>query len=209
MNFYSGNCQSHMSLVHIMLINAWSMRKIQGWGIQCCQWTGHIGLQGFPQGIKCLLSPSVATRETCTTSVLHRGREDPIRVVFPSYLKLECSYENFRKREWHKLKQLPLIYMETLLSIPRPKPEPLLGFSNTLGCILLQMHSINHDKAQILTGHSSKPGGLLMKCSSQGRSLVGSLSLPLQASLQNQCQILFSLSPFFPKSKNPLEITFG
>ena len=38
------------------------------------------------------------------------------------YPKVECSYETFHKPKWCKAKkQLPLIYMENFLSVPRPQ----------------------------------------------------------------------------------------
>lgn len=54
-------------------------------------------------------------------------------------LKVERSFETFCKLKWHKVKkQLPLIYMETFLSILRPKTQPLLHFSDTSGYTLLK-----------------------------------------------------------------------
>lgn len=42
---------------------------------------------------------------------------------FPCCLEVACSYENWHKQKGDKTKeQLPLIYMETFLSIPRLKP---------------------------------------------------------------------------------------
>ena len=41
---------------------------------------------------------------------------------FLHYLKVEGSYENFCKLKWHEVKkQLPLIYMETSLRVPKPQ----------------------------------------------------------------------------------------
>jgi len=68
----------------------------------------------------------------------------------PRYPKVEHSYEIFCKLKWHRAKkQLPFIYMEKYLSIRRLKKEPLLGFSDTLGHLL--MGAQNKDKAQMFT----------------------------------------------------------
>ena len=54
------------------------------------------------------------------------GREILLKVTWDllqvSLAKVEHSYETFCKPEWHKAKKwLPFIYMENVLSIPRPK----------------------------------------------------------------------------------------
>lgn len=53
---------------------------------------------------------------------------------------------------WHKAKkQLPFIYKEKFLSVPRPKEQPLVGCSDTLGHVLLTDAKVTTEKTQMLT----------------------------------------------------------
>ena len=57
-----------------------------------------------------------------------------------THSEVEQSYEIFHKPKWHKAKkQLSLIYMEKILSIPRPKKTTSFRFSDTLRHILIMV----------------------------------------------------------------------
>lgn len=58
-------------------------------------------------------------------------------------------------------------------------------------------------------------GGLMLECSSQGRRLVGSLSLlgvhtaSIMAPCKTNAECFFFFLPYFHKNENPLQISFG
>lgn len=79
---------------------------------------------------------------------------------FSCYPVVRRSLETVCKPKWHKgKKQLPFIYMEDFLSVPRPKNSPVLGFSDWyLRIHLAKRHKIGGDKARLLTDSARRSG---------------------------------------------------
>ena len=117
------------------------------------------------------------------------------------------SSANFCGQKWCKVKkQLSLIHLKKILSIPRPRKPPLLGFSDTLGHILLWTHKINQTEAQMLTDTAQSSGGFMLNVVS--REGAGRCHSPAQgpaASTKNQGQAPF----FFSFSSIKAKILLG
>ena len=88
--------------------------------------------------------------------------------------------------------------------------QALWWFSDTLGYILLTMHKINQDKAQMLTDTVQSYGAWYWdaECSSQERSSAGPLSL-LRCMLPLSLPCKTKAEHYFHKSKNSLWMSFS
>lgn len=100
--------------------------------------------------------------------------------------------------------------MEKLLSAPRPKKSPLLGFSDTLGDTLLTDAQNKWDKTQILRVTIQSSEGLLLRCRAwfPGKELHGaSLAVQSEPCLykgllqKTTAECYFHFSPFFIRVK--------
>lgn len=90
-----------------------------------------------------------------------------------------CSYGNFPKPKWRKAKkQLPLIFMGNIVSLPRSEKSRLPGFSDTLAHILLTDARNKPRQSPDAHRHPRKAlaaGGGGAERGPRGRSLAGQL----------------------------------